>query len=56
MTPEQRRVGEIISGTRKGLGGPFSVWVRILISPSLPICFTMHSGWTGSSIGGILRC
>jgi 4-carboxymuconolactone decarboxylase len=28
MTPEQRRVGEIISGTRKGLGGPFSVWVR----------------------------
>lgn len=28
MTPEQKRVGEIISSTRKGLGGPFSVWVR----------------------------
>lgn len=28
MTPEQRRVAEIISTTRKGLGGPFSVWVR----------------------------
>lgn len=28
MTPEQKRVGEIISSTRNGLGGPFSVWVR----------------------------
>ena len=29
MTPEQRKVCEVISSTRKtGLGGPFSVWFR----------------------------
>ncbi len=28
LTPEQRRMYDIIASTRKGLGGPFSVWVR----------------------------